>query len=366
MARDGLRIGLVARADVTGLGIQTRDFYRHMKPDHVMIVDLSHLSGRILNRHWYPDADSVVKYVPYPETPVLKNPDADTKRAIDQMVEQVDLVFTCETVYDYYLIHAAQKKGVKVVLQYNFELLDHVHNTGLPQPDVFMAPSMWRYEDISFPHKVFVPVPVDREIFKPQKWDSPVINQWIHPGGNPVMEDRNGTKVCIEAWNYTKSNARLKVTTPDRQIMAPNNKVHVARGLAKEPQDNYVGAEGFVFPRKFGGLCLPLNEAMSIGMPCLMSGVKPQVQFLPAEALVSAPQHRIVYTKTDIAVHEPDAVEVAAVVDRLSEDPELVASLRERTAALGEKISWKRMTPYYDDVFRVICSGYLPEQRFAW
>ena len=366
MARDGLRIGLIARADVTGLGIQTRDFYRHMQPDHVMIIDLQHLSGRPMNPSWYPNADSVVKYVPYPETPVLKTPDPDTKVAIDRMLQQVDLVFTCETVYDYYLIHAAQKKGVKVVLQYNFELLDHVHNMGLPQPDLFMAPSMWRYEDVPFGQKVFVPVPVDREIFAPQKWDSPVINQWIHPGGNPVMEDRNGTRVCLEAWNYTKSDARLKITTPDRSINAPNRKVQVSRGLAKEPQDNYVGAEGFVFPRKFGGLCLPLNEAMSMGLPCLMSGIRPQSDFLPGEALVSAPQDRIVYTKTDIAVHEPDALEIAAVVDRLHQDPELVAELRERTAAVGEKISWPKMIPYYDDAFQTICSGFLPEQKFTW
>lgn len=366
MARDGLRIGLIARADVTGLGIQTRDFYRHMKPDHVMIVDLSHLSGRPINPSWYPDADSVVKYVPYPETPVLKNPDPDTKRAIDVMLQQVDLVFTCETVYDYYLIHAAQKKGVKVVLQYNFELLDHIHNMGLPQPDVFMAPSMWRFDDVPFGQKVFVPVPVDSGVFKPQVWDSPVIKNWIHPGGNPVMEDRNGTLVAMEAFHHTKSDARLTVTTPQKQLTSNHRKVTVKRGLAKEPQDNYVGHDGFIFPRKFGGLCLPLNEAMSLGMPCLMTGISPQGEFLPGEALVSAAPHHVVYTKTNITVHEPDAVEVASVIDRLAEDEDLVASLRERTSALGEKISWEKMIPHYDDVFEVICSGHIPQQRFTW
>lgn len=363
---DGIRVGLVARADVTGLGIQTRDFYRHMKPDHVMIVDLSHLSGRPMNQSWYPNADSVVRYVPYPETPVLKNPDRETKYAIDAMVQQVDVIFTCETVYDYYLIHAARRKGVKVVLQYNFELLDHVYDGRLPQPDVFMAPSLWRLDDVPFPQKVFVPVPVDREAFAPMTWDSPVVKNWIHPGGNPVMEDRNGTLVAMEAFHHTKSDARLTVTTPQSRLSAPNSKVTVKRGLAAEPQDNYVGHDGFLFPRKFGGLCLPLNEAMSFGMPCLMTGVPPQGDFLPREALVSADTSHVVFTKTDINVHQPDAIEIAALVDQLAEDPDLVASLRERTAALGEKISWQNMIPHYEDVFRATCAGLNPEQRFSW
>lgn len=366
MARDGLRIGLVARADVTGLGIQTRDFHRHMKPDHVMIVDLSHLSARPMNPSWYPNADSVVKYVPYPETPVLKTPDRETKYAIDKMVDQVDLIFTCETVYDYYLIHAARKKGVKVVLQYNFELLDHVQDRTLPQPDLFMAPSMWRFNDVAFPQKVFVPVPVDRDIFAPMKWDSPVVKNWIHPGGNPVMEDRNGTLVAMETFHHTKSDAQLTITTPQRNLRPSHPKVKVKRGLALEPQDNYRGHDGFLFPRKFGGLCLPLNEAMSLGLPCLMTGISPQGDFLPYEALVSARVNHVVFTKTNIQVHEPDAVEIASVVDRLAEDQELVASLRERTAALGEKISWTNMIPLYEDVFKDVCSGLVPEQRFAW
>jgi hypothetical protein len=361
-----VRVGLIARDDVTGLGIQTRDFYRHMEPAHVMVVNLSHLSGRPRNG-WYPDAASEVRYVPYPDTPTNRVPDRRTKQAIDNMVREVDLVFTCETVYDYYVIRAARKRGVKVVLQYNFELLDHIHDPRLPQPDVFMAPSLWRYEEVPFPNKVFVPVPVDRSAFAPAVWDSPVITKWIHPGGNPVMEDRNGTNAAIEAFNYTRSNARLTVTSPDKSLVIGNRKkVTLKRGLAKEPQDNYTGHEGFIFPRKFGGLCLPLNEAMSLGLPCLMTDLSPQNGFLPSEALVAAPRSHAVYTKTDIDVHSPDVLQIAGVVDRLAEDEELVASLRERTAALGEKISWQNMIPYYNDLFETICSGKIPDQQFSW
>lgn len=363
---DDLRIGLVARADVTGLGIQTRDFYRHMKPDYVVILDLSHLSGRPINPSWYPDAKDVIKYVPYPETPVLKNPDPATKDALDRMIQQVDLIFSCETVYDYYLIHAARKKGVKVVLQYNYELLDHIYNPKLPQPDLFMAPSLWHYDEVPFPHKVFVPVPVDREMFPPMEWESPVINRWIHPGGNPVMEDRNGTRVAMDAWEHTKSNARLTVTTPDPRVHSRHQRVTVTNRLAKEPQDNYRGQEGFIFPRKFGGLCLPLNEALSLGMPTVMSRVSPQQDFLHPAGLVDSPVDRLVFTKTDIEVHEPNVEELAQIVDRLTEDEDLVAEMRQHSARIGMRLSWPKMIPYYEYAFRTICGGRIPDQDFHW
>ncbi|MGW8178315.1 MAG: hypothetical protein ACWGQW_06055 [bacterium] len=51
-----MRVGLIARADKTGLGIQTYEFYKQMNPDKVMVVDLSHCSGQSPDMSLYPDA----------------------------------------------------------------------------------------------------------------------------------------------------------------------------------------------------------------------------------------------------------------------------------------------------------------------
>ena len=360
---DDIRIGLIARADITGLGIQTRDFYKHMKPTKTIVVDLSRCSGKPMNRSWYPDAD-YIEYVPYPDTPTHRIPNAETKTAIDSMLDQVDLVFTCETPYDYYLFEEAERRGVATVLQYNFELLDHVMNPQLPQPTLFMAPSLWRYDHVPFDNKVFVPVPVDTSVFSYREPTSPVVTDWVHIGGNPAMEDRNGTNVCIEAFTHV-NNAHLHIMTPAR-FKARSGNVTVHRGLPEEPIDLYSQGEGFLLPRKFGGLCLPLNEAMALGMPCVMTNIPPQSAFLEPEGLVSVKHTKTVFTKIDIEIFEPNVIELANIIERLAVDEDLVARMRHRAQTFTETISWANIRPIYLDIFSTLLDNKTPDQLTYW
>ena len=40
-----MKLGLIARADNTGLGMQTWEFYRAMKPEKTLVVDISAMNG---------------------------------------------------------------------------------------------------------------------------------------------------------------------------------------------------------------------------------------------------------------------------------------------------------------------------------
>lgn len=53
-----MKIGLLARSDDVGLGVQSLEFYRHMHPDKVLVVDMTAHSRRGGPNHpeWYPDA----------------------------------------------------------------------------------------------------------------------------------------------------------------------------------------------------------------------------------------------------------------------------------------------------------------------
>ena len=53
-----MKLGLIARMDNTGLGVQTTEFYKNMYPDKTMVVDISHLNGTKQYPERYPDAVS--------------------------------------------------------------------------------------------------------------------------------------------------------------------------------------------------------------------------------------------------------------------------------------------------------------------
>lgn len=355
-----MKIGLIARADFTGLGVQTYDFYRHMNPDRVLVIDLQHLNGQQNDLSRYPGA-KVLHYTPYPDT-TQSHPNAIA--AFNDFLDGLDLVFTCETPYDYHLFREAQRRGVKTVLQYNFELLDHVLEPNLPRPDLFMAPSLWRYNEVPFGNKVFCPVPVDRSRFIPiikQRADT-----FVHVGGTPALEDRNGTVTVIEAWRYVESDAKLIVYTQMGRYTTDHPRVEIRRGTILDQLEFYRAGDVMVMPRKFGGLCLPLNEAMSCALPVVMTDLHPQNDFLPAAALVKAWRARQVMTKMMIDVHETESHVLAARIDELVESPTLVRELSEHNDLMAERISWENLKPVYQRIFEATVAGKIPTQEFAW
>ena len=283
---------------------------------------------------------------------------------MDSFLEDLDVVFTCETVYDYYLIKKARERGIKVVLQYNFELLDHVREPKLPRPDLFMAPSLWRYDDVKIGPKVFLPVPVDREKIKPVPRTS--ANTFLHVGGNPAMEDRNGTQVTMDAWNWVKSGAKLIVRSQTGHYKSQNPNVTIKRGSIPNYADLYTQGDVFILPRKFGGLCLPLNEALSAAMPIIMTDLEPQNEFLPREVLIPAGKAKEVMTKMMIDVFEPNKGTIAETVDMLHGSPELVQDLSERSNTVADMISWDTLRPLYEDTFAQVVEGRQVEQMFSW
>ena len=100
-----MRLGLIARADNTGLGHQTWELYRHLNPHKTLVVDISHLKGNQLFPERYPDA-KVVKGFP-------------TVDDFAEFLDDLDVVFTCEIPYGYVLFELAEDMGVKTNLQCN-------------------------------------------------------------------------------------------------------------------------------------------------------------------------------------------------------------------------------------------------------
>ena len=58
-----MKLTLLVVASKTGLGYQTRSYYKHLKPHKTIIIDISNLNGMEQNYDWYPDAQ-IIKGIP--------------------------------------------------------------------------------------------------------------------------------------------------------------------------------------------------------------------------------------------------------------------------------------------------------------
>lgn len=340
------KLGLIARGDRTGLSVLTQDLYKFLKPHRTLVVDLSRHSGRkpelsnfgeveVWNDNVYPDVSLV-------EDPVLES-----------FLDDVDVVFTCETPYNYWLFERAREKNVKTILQLMYEFLDYSLYDGLPEPDMFLAPSLWNIEDLEdqLPGRDvrFLPVPVDREAF-PFKHRTE-LNTLLHTAGTVAGDDRNGTLLACEAMNFVDPDVSLNVKSqvPIPKLPKGRNINHFI-GSHKSPSALYNDEDVFLMPRRFGGLCLPINEAVSTGMPILVPRCDPQTRWVPEELMYDAIPSSTLQTRNQLTLYRSDPLDIAAKINWLKDSPDKVSEYSNWADDYAESISWDKMLPKYREL----------------
>ena len=70
-----------------------------------------------------------------------------------------------------------------------------------------------------------------------------------------------------------------------------------------------------VLPRRYAGLCLPMNEALISGLPVFMTDVSPNNQILPREWLVKSDKIGEFKTKSMVDIYEANHEELAKSID---------------------------------------------------
>jgi glycosyltransferase involved in cell wall biosynthesis len=86
-------------------------------------------------------------------------------------------------------------------------------------------------------------------------------------------------------------------------------------------QDIYHGADALILPRRYGGNCLPLNEAISTGMPVLMPDISPNNQFLDRTWLMPAEIVGQFEPRTVIDIYGVKPEDLAAKIDEFAAMP---------------------------------------------
>jgi hypothetical protein len=339
------RLGLIARADNRGLGIQTWEAFRHLKPAKTMVVDCPSQKPLALHLDRFPGA-TVVRGFP-------------TARDFREFLRDLDVVFTCETPYSYDLFRVADDMAVRTVLQYNFEFLDYLRSPELPRPTLFAAPSPWRYGDVPFQNKTHLPVPIATDRFTQAPSGRHRAVNFLHVVGRPAIHDRNGTADLLSALAHVCSPITVTITCQDKdyvrdlaaRVTIPANVNLVLNGGDRANYwDNYVDQDVLLMPRRFGGLCLPAQEAIGAGMPVIMPDIEPNT-WLPDSWLVPASYADTFIARTEIDVYSVHRKALAMAIDRFATDEAFFAQARATAAEIAHHCSWESQRPVYDATF---------------
>lgn len=329
-----MKLGIIVRSDNTGLGIQTRAYYKHLKPDRVLLVDISEYNGNEQHYRWY-DNPQISKGMVTD----------DTARSF---LQGLDVVLTAETTYNTSFYKIARQMGVKTVCVENPEFYDHIIYPEIEMPDIIILPSVWKQHEITMhatsrgAKVVQIHHPVDRDEFPFTLRTRP---DFMHIAGKPAANDRNGT------WDFMAACPTGLITTQSDDLawnIRKRYRFAEVHTNVTDPQRLYTMASILVLPRKYGGNCLPLNEALSSGMPVIMTDIEPNNHILPPEWLVPAQLTGFFEPRTKVDIYDVNPEALKQKLEWFKTCDMQAESLK--ASAIADTISWTALKAEYEKV----------------
>ena len=325
------KVGIILRADYGGLSRISEDFYHFLKPDKSLVVDTQYVP---LRREMFVGPDvTIAKHTP---------PYYVSTEDLQSWIEGLDVVLTFETPYNWELFNLTKRAGIRSVLMVDYEYFPGL----LPsRPDVLWMPVRWFLDELKkdgIPVQ-FIPMPVDRLRFKFKQ--KKVAKTFLTVLGHHHMlnEDRNGIRTLFDAIPLVKNKDirfLFRSIQPLPKINDPRVEIDVS--TKKRPEGNWSKGDVLIYPRRYAGMSLPMNEALSCGMPVLMSNMSPQNNILPPHWLLPTkicPYH--LGRNVDIGTVSP--ADLAAKIDEWAmKDISKESLLADQIA---NEISWGRLLP---------------------
>lgn len=310
-----MNIGALIRTEARGLGIQSQAFQRHMnaKP---LLIDIPNRSAKFCPADWtlYPDVPRARVGAGWQLPELL----------VRKWLENLDVVWTAETFYDDRFADWAREAGAATVIHANPEFVTrNLRGYGFGRPSRWWSATNWRLDRM----------PAGTEVMP---WPAEVGEQterhggrcrFLFVGGRTAMGDRNGLGVLLEALGMLVEPCEVTICSQDRavRVVAPDHvQVSVLGNQSTLP---YVDHDVLVMPRRYGGLCLPVIEAMGHGLAVLMPDVPPNLASWPVASFRPSG-----WTKLNMAGGE---VEVATF------DPVVIAGAMDAFADVDHRWAWQ-------------------------
>jgi len=321
------RLGIVARGDRGGLGNTTRELTLHVEPARVVCLDLGERNrGR---------------FRPRPGWEVVPWPSREATLALRNLVAACDVVYTAETTYEQDLAAWARDLGTDLVAHVMPELYDAAALDGAR----LLVPTTWERRRV--PDAMLLPVPVATERI-PRRDVGKFARLTFAHVASPAMEDRDGTRIVLEALGHVEEECAVLVYADRAPASHVVGNVGLQwRGRTRRYEDLWKHGDALLLPRRYGGLSLPVQEAAAAGMPSVMIDVPPASGWDHVLGIPSSGHRRVRMKGGTFAVHDAAPRALAAVMDRLSRDRDLLARLALAARAHASRISWAALAPAY-------------------
>lgn len=325
-------VGTICYTTNSGLGRLADEFIRHGVVNRILMVPHPKYNN------------ATIKYVPREEGGPGYTP------ADQSFLENLDTLLIFENALGHWdLVKQAKNRGTRIVYMPMYEYSPFPPPV---QPDIVIAVSDLDedyYKD--FP-TVRLNVPVDVQ-WKQRE----TAKVFVHNAGHGGHGYRNGTPELIEAMKDVTADIKLLIRAqPDSpQMVSLFNKSgwrrdpRISFTLQEVPSHElYSVGDVFVFPEKFNGLSLPMQEAFASGMVVMGTDRYPMNRWLPLLPLIpsSGSKRMKIAVEFNCAVVEPIAI--AGMINAYAGKG--IAHLSQLGKAWAEANSWDILKPKYEAI----------------
>ncbi len=305
-----MKIGVIVRQDLTGLGVQTRNIAKMLNADKLIVIDFSSVNGNEQHPELL-DGLTDNRYDVYGFINL---------RNLDQVLEGIDVLVTCEIDYTagYELTARAKQLGVKTILVSNYEFCDWLQRPLLPRSDILANHSEWNNDKLEaiFGDVPILKSPVDLDAYDTiyqqnrHRFGKP---RFLHIAGRKTYEDRNGTQDLLAAVKLIPAEVdfELVIKTQTTEVQSDDPRVRIDREEPADERELYRWYDAMILPRRYAGACLPMNEALAAGLPVIMTDIDPNNKILPQYWLVPAEKKTEFMARTMIDVYSADHTALA-------------------------------------------------------
>jgi glycosyltransferase involved in cell wall biosynthesis len=345
-----VRLGIIARSEDRGLGLQTWEACLHLNPERVLLVEPQ-------PARWQRHRE---RYEQFETTRVKWDGRILDEGTCRRWLDGLDVVYTAETPYDERLPRWAAEHRCGVAVHANPEML--ADKSAANQYVTWWAPTRWRLGHLPFGTRV-VPMPVAADRFQPRNpanSDKPVT--FVHSAGHEAVNDRNGTRLFAAAVRDLEIDCRVRVFGQDGQLpkirlrpgLPYQIDVDVTPGGVANYWEQYEGGDVLVMPRRYGGLCLPVQEALAAGLAVVMTDVEPNSMWPGLRVPVSGFCQMRARCGT-VDVHEVDPADLTTVMEKIAADPTWLADLQAEARTWAETHSWEALLPRWQKELERAC-----------
>lgn len=277
-------IGTIGYATEQGLGYLVKDFYDIGLVNKILV---QRHSSRVNHYEWYKEESFRTL----------------SKENYEWFLQGLSTIIIFETPFYWDILELAKQRGIKTVLIPMYECTPH------PLPfnfDFVLSPSHLEEKLYKGSTRITIPNSFPWKLRKKA-------NVFVHNAGNLGIGGRNGTKEVLEAMKYVKSPMELIIRsqigdfkTDDKRIKIEGN---VSRGTL------YKRGDVFLFPEKFNGLSMPIQEAFASGMMIMCGNRFPMNEWLPREPMIPVKGIHNERIARIIEVSEFDPKQIAETID---------------------------------------------------